>query len=113
MLAFQFSDVTLLSVTDNELTFADAQGVSRHIDLRSCAENWIGEHHIPNDVIESNAQVGDWYRHCVGDRNILAAPSYFEFYTLPHLRFEFDRKEDFFEFRQLLDARGWWTHDQT
>ena len=89
-------------VSDEAIHFVDNEGNRLFIDLIACNRSFS-----PPDKT-----VGDFYRRCVGWRDLSAGRPYVEFPTEPRTAFEFDSFDQ--AYKQLLNPlakAGWHTLD--
>jgi len=97
-------------ITFEGVKYIGLSGESRSIDFRECNQNWIQyrrrTENLKNEEIISNDKT-------IGQRDGAANPPYFEFFTRPFTRFEFESKNAFQQFRDTISATGWSTIDLT
>jgi hypothetical protein len=88
-------------------------GEFRFIDFRECNHNWIQYRSRTENLKDNEIQVVIRKDKTIGQRNSDANPPYFEFFTRPFTRIEFDSKNTFKQFRETVAATGWSTMDLT
>ncbi|MEH7299996.1 hypothetical protein [Neobacillus drentensis] len=100
-------------ITVEGVRYVGESGESRFIDFRECNQNWIQyrsrTENFKNDEIQEDIRKDK----TIGQRDIGANPPYFEFFTRPFTRIEFESKNAFEQFRDTIGTTGWSTIDLT
>jgi len=121
----------IIEITQEKVLYKDYEGSIQEIDLLECRNNWVDFFNGRGDFItfEGNPApkitISD--STCIGSRNLFAIHPYFEFFTIPNIRFEiharkkwidrFNRSwwrrysDPFNEIREALELVGWTTFD--
>ena len=121
-------------VRQDGIVYFDDVGNEHFIDFELCYQNYLEERLSPesiesyktlnkktdDDVPEHIERVKKW--RAIADRNVLGDdfmsgannPPYFEFYTKPRIRIEFENKDLLWSMRNLIERKfRWHTHDLT
>ncbi|MDQ1146122.1 hypothetical protein QE429_002949 [Bacillus sp. SORGH_AS 510] len=100
-------------VTVKGVRYVGESGESMIIDFRECNQNWIQyrsrTEKLKNDEIQEIIRQDK----TIGQRDSDSNPPYFEFFTRPFTRLEFESKGAFQQFRDTIAATGWSTIDLT
>ena len=90
-------------IVRSQLIYLDENNQEKYIDLKQCNENWIT--FFNNNIQDFVTWNGEAVKpqttkenHCVGERDWFAEKPYFEFYSMPKIRFEIRPQKHFLDF---------------
>jgi hypothetical protein len=102
----------ITNITSEGLTYRDDEGKPQVIDFETCFQNYIisMEKSLGASITDEDREfwLEDKY---VGIRFAFGQPPAIEFYTEPHIYFEFQTKDDFWKVIVTMKAAGWRTND--
>lgn len=88
-------------------------GETGFVDFRECNHNWLQYRSRTENLKDDEIQNVVRKDKTIGQRDSDANPPYFEFFTRPFTRIEFDSKNAFRSFRDTIAATGWRIIDLT
>ncbi|WP_312470109.1 hypothetical protein [Neobacillus sp.] len=100
-------------VTVEGVRYINELGESRIIDFKECNQNWIQYRRRTENLKDDEIREVIRKDKTIGQRDSDAEPAYFEFFTRPFTRIEFESKNAFQQFRDTIAATGWSTIDLT
>ena len=91
--------------------YKDGTGETTFIDFTKCNYHWHQYRDRTENLTDEEFQALMGKDNTIGQRDIEANPPFFEFFTKPFTRIEFDSKNSYLQIRDAITTTGWSTID--
>ncbi|MEH7299992.1 hypothetical protein [Neobacillus drentensis] len=98
-------------ITVEGIRYIEVTGDSVFIDFKKCNDHWLQYRGRTENLTNEEIQDLMIKDKTIGQRDGEANPPYFEFFTKPFTRIEFNSKNSFQQLRDSITASGWSTID--